>query len=79
MFQKVLFGLGVGIVVAISEGTLYLLWSNPELPYDLKKKWYATQKKADEGPEGQAQGEPAIVKAPVEKKEDENALRKRHQ
>lgn len=77
--QKVLFGLAVGIVVAVSEGVLYILWSNPDLPYDLKKKWQATQKKLDEDQEEQHQAEPAVVKAPVAKEGEKITLRQRHQ
>lgn len=65
--------------MAVSEGVLYLLWSNPDLPYELKKVWNVTQKKADEGPEEQDQAEPTVVKAPAEKEEGNNTLRQRHQ
>lgn len=66
-------------MVAISEGVLYILWSNPDLPYDMKKKWQAAQKKLDEGQEEQHQAEPAAIKAPVEKDGEKNTLRQRHQ
>lgn len=64
-------------MVAISEGVLFMLWSNPDLPYDLKKKWYATLEERDKGEDEQQETELTIAKAPAAVKE-EGTLRQRH-
>ncbi|KAF6761576.1 hypothetical protein DFP72DRAFT_842472 [Ephemerocybe angulata] len=74
---KVLFGLAVGTIVAISEGALFLIWSSRAAATPKTKHYTGRHKKAlDEPPE--MEDETVVLKASVQG-EDDTPIRKRRQ